>query len=173
MRARVAQKETGQMKTTMPTIGIDLGDRHSDYLEMEVNSDMVVQRGRVRTTPRKMDAFFRSLAPSLVIMEAGQHSPWVSRLCKAAGHETVVANPRMLPLIFMDARKSDQRDAEHLARLGRFDPKLLSPIQHRREESQLALGLFRARDILVGNRTDQVNMVRSVAKSHGLRIRKC
>jgi transposase len=161
------------MQTTMPTIGFDLGDCHSDYVELEVDSDLVVQRGQVRTTPKKIEEFFRSQPPSLVVMEAGQHSAWVSRLCEAAGHEVVVANPRMLALIYMDARKSDQRDAEHLARLGRFDRSLLSPIQHRREESQLALDLLRARDTLVGSRTDQVNMVRSLAKSHGGRIRKC
>ena len=161
------------MQNIMPTIGIDLGDHNSAICELDVHSVEVVERGRVRTTPGKMDEFFRSRPPCLVIMEAGQCSAWVSRLAKAAGHDVVVANPRMLPLIFKDAHKCDDGDAEKLARLGSFDLKLLSPIQHRPEESQMALGLFRARDTLVGSRTDQVNMVRSVAKSHGVRIRKC
>ena len=159
------------MKNTMPTVGFDLGDRFTVFCELDSHSGEVVERGRVRTTRPKLSEFLRSRPPSLVVMEAGQHSPWVSRLAEAAGHEVVVANPRKLPLIYKDAEKCDDRDAEHLARLARFDRKLLSPIKHRRQETQLALGLFRARDTLVGSRTDQVNMVRSVAKSHGVRIR--
>lgn len=159
------------MKNTMPPIGFDLGDRDSVFCELDRLSREVVERGRVRTTRPKLEQFFRSRPPSLVIMEAGQHSAWVSRLVEAAGHEVVVANPRMLPLIYRNARKCDDLDAENLARLGCADLNLLSPIKHRREETQLALGLFRARDSLVGSRTDQVNMVRSVAKSHGVRIR--
>ena len=161
------------MQTTMPTLGIDLGDRDSVFCELKVNSEEVAERGKVRTTPDKMDQFFRSRPQSLVIMEAGTHSPWVSRLAEEAGHEVVVANPRMLPLIFMNSGKCDDLDAENQARLGRFDRTLLHPIQHRSEKTQLALSLFRARDCLVGSRTDQVNLVRSVAKSFGVRIRKC
>jgi transposase len=161
------------MQLTMPTIGIDLGDRKSDFCEFAPNLGEPVERGEIRTTPKKMEEFFRSKPRSLVAMEAGTHSPWVSRLAQAAGHEVVVANPRMLPVIFLNPGKCDEGDAERVGRVARFDQKLLSPIQHRRKETQLALGLFRARDTLVGSRTDQVNMVRSVAKSHGVRIRKC
>lgn len=161
------------MQITMPTIGIDLGDIKSAFCDFAPGQEDPVERGRIRTTIKKMGEFFCSRAPSLVVMEAGTHSTWVSRLAQEAGHEVVVANPRMLPLIYKDAGKCDDLDAERLGRVGRFDVKLLSPIQHRREETQLALGLFRARDTLVGSRTDQVNMVRSVAKSHGVRIRKC
>jgi transposase len=159
------------MQSTMPTIGFDLGDRFSAFCELDRLSREVVERGQARTTRPKLEQFFRSRPRSLVIMEAGQHSAWVSRLAEGAGHEVVVANPRMLPLIYKNARKCDDLDAENLARLGSVDLKLLAPIKHRREETPLALGLFRARDALVGSRTDLVNMVRSVAKSHGVRIR--
>jgi len=48
----------------------------------------------------------------------------------------LVANARKLRLIYANKRKTDQIDAENLARLARLDPKLLYPVRHRGEESQ-------------------------------------
>jgi transposase len=46
------------------------------------------------------------------------------------GHEVLVANSRKLRLIYSNKRKSDEVDAENLARLARVDPKLLYPLKH-------------------------------------------
>ena len=40
------------------------------------------------------------------------------------GHEVLVANARKLRLIYANKRKTDEIDAENLARLARVDPKL-------------------------------------------------
>jgi hypothetical protein len=61
------------------------------------------------------------------VLEAGTHSPWVSRLLADLGHEVLVANPRRLRLIYENENKSDRVDAEYLARVGRLDPSLLAP----------------------------------------------
>ena len=50
-------------------------------------------------------------------------------------------------------RKSDQVDAQMLARLARVHPKLLSPIVHRKQESYPDIIQLKARDLLVKNRT--------------------
>ena len=60
-------------------------------------------------------------------MEAGTHSPWISRVFADLGTEVVVANPRRVQLIAQSTRKNDNADAQTLARLGRIDPKLLTP----------------------------------------------
>jgi len=65
------------------------------------------------------------------------HSPWASRVFKARDFRVIVANPRQLRLISASQHKSDQFDAHMLARLGRADPKLLSPVQQRGEETRL------------------------------------
>lgn len=65
-----------------------------------------------------------------VAIEAGSHSPWVSRLLEDCGHWVLVANARKTRLIYAEGRKTDSIDAENLARLARLDPKLLSPIEH-------------------------------------------
>ena len=71
-----------------------------------------------------------------VVMEVGPRSPWPSRMFSDLGHDVIVANPRQVKLIERNQRKTDRYDAEHLARLGRFDPKLLSPIRHRGARAQ-------------------------------------
>ena len=107
-----------------------------------------------------------------MVVEAGTHSPWTSRIIAARCAEACVANPRRLGLIFRNARKSDRLDAELLARVGRMDPQLLSPIRHRGEQAQHDLALIRARAALVSARTKLVNALRGLVKSTGARLRK-
>jgi transposase len=108
-----------------------------------------------------------------IAIEAGTHSPWASRVLEECGHEVLVANARKLRLIYANKRKTDEVDAENLARLARVDPKLLYPLKHRGEESQAHLAIVRARQALVGARTQLVNHVRGAVKSFGARLPKC
>ena len=89
------------------------------------------------------------------------------------GHEVLVANARKLRLIYANKRKTDEIDAENLARLARLDPKLLYPVRHRGEDSQAHLALIRSRQALIGCRTQLVNHVRGAVKSFGARLPKC
>jgi transposase len=97
----------------------------------------------------------------------------VSRLLAEWGHEVVVANPRKLALITQNESKDDPVDAELLARLGRVEPQLLSPIMHRGTEAQADLAVTRARDAVVAARTQLVNHVRGAVKSWGSRMVRC
>ena len=82
----------------------------------------------------------------------------------------IVANVRELRAISHSDRKSDQVDAEKLARYARLDPNILRPISHRTVAQQEALTLIRARALLVRLRTAAVNAVRGLAKSCGYRM---
>jgi transposase len=82
----------------------------------------------------------------------------------------IVANPRRVRLISANDSKNDSVDAELLARLGRVDPKLLSPITHRGQEAQKDLVLLRNRDGFVRARTQLINQARGFAKSLGDRL---
>jgi transposase len=108
-----------------------------------------------------------------IAIEAGTHSPWVSRVLEECGHEVLVANARKLRLIYANKRKTDEVDAENLARLARLDPKLLYPLRHRGEESQAHMALIRSRQALVDCRSQLVNHVRGTVKSFGARLPKC
>jgi transposase len=97
----------------------------------------------------------------------------VSRVLKECGHEVLVANARKLRLIYANKRKTDEVDAENLARLARLDPKLLYPLKHWGEDSQTHMALIRSRQALVGARTQLVNHLRGAVKSFGARLPKC
>jgi transposase len=151
------------------TIGIDLGDVWSHYCTLNEDGE-VVDRGRFRTTPKAIEKWFADLPPARVAMEAGTHSIWISEQLQELGHQVIVANVRELRAISHSDRKSDQVDAEKLARYARLDPEILRPIAHRTVEQQEALTLIRARDLMVRLRTAAVNAVRGLTKSCGHRM---
>jgi transposase len=161
----------GQPKTTA---GVDIGDKYSYLCLIDQDSGEVVEEGRLRTTPEVLRRRFVSERPPMrIAIEAGTHSPWVSRVLEECGHEVLVANARKLRLIYANKRKTDKIDAENLARLARLDPKLLYPLKHRGEDSQAHMAIIRSRQALVGSRTQLVNHVRGAVKSFGHRLPKC
>ena len=155
------------------TAGLDLGDKHSYLCLIDRQSGEIMEEGRLRTTPEALRRRFASERPMRIAIETGTHSPWVSRLLEECGHEVLVANARKLRLIYANKRKTDEVDAENLARLARLDPKLLYPVRHRGEDSQAHMALIRSRQALVGCRTQLVNHVRGAVKSFGARLPKC
>jgi transposase len=155
------------------TAGLDIGDKHSYLCLLDTASGEVMEEGRMRTTPEAFRRRFSSEQPMRIAIEAGTHSPWVSRLLKECGHEVLVANARKLRLIYANKRKTDEIDAENLARLARVDPKLLYPLQHRGENAQAHMAIIRSRQALVGCRTQLVNHVLGAVKSFGRRLPKC
>jgi transposase len=156
------------------TAGVDLGDRYSHLCLIDTQSGEVVEEGRLRTSPEALRRRFSSERPPMrIAIETGTHSPWVSRLLEECGHEVLVANARKLRLIYANRRKTDEVDAENLARLARLDPKLLYPVRHRGEGSQAHMAIIRSREALVSCRTQLVNHVRGAVKSFGARLPKC
>jgi transposase len=153
------------------TIGCDLGDRLSEVCI--IWPDGQVERPKApKTTIAGMREFF-TRAPAHVVIEAGTHSRWVSDLLRELGHRVTVANPRRVKLIAASDSKTDRKDAELLARLGRADVKLLAPIQHRGPETQADLAVAKSRDVLVRCRTTLVNFSRGTVKAFGERLPTC
>src|SRR5215217_6989509 len=134
------------------TAGLDIGDRYSYLCLIDTLSGEVIEEGRLRTTPEALGRRFASERPPMrIAIEAGTHSPWVSRLLEGLGHEVLVANARKLRLIYSNKRKTDEVDAENLAHLA----------------------IIRSRQALVDCRTQLVNHVRGAVKSFGHRLPKC
>jgi transposase len=164
----------GSKERPKVTAGLDLGDNYSYLCLIETESGEVIEEGRLRTTPEAFRRRFASEQPPMrIAIEAGTHSPWASRVLEERGHEVLVANARKLRLIYANKRKTEEIDAEILARLARLDPKLLYPLKHRGEESQAHMALIRSREALVSCRTQLVNHVRGAVKSLGHRLPKC
>ena len=85
----------------------------------------------------------------------------------------IVANTRKIPAITSSETKNDRNDAEKLARFAAYDPRLLSPVQHRSLERQQDLNLIQTRSMLVRARTMMVNALRGLVKNAGSRLPAC
>ena len=159
-------------KEQVLTVGLDLGDRYIQVCILDEAGE-IIEESRLPNRPAALKRRFSLGQPLRVVLEAGTHSPWVSRLLEELGHEVLVANPRKLRLIYQNESKSDRVDAEYLARVGRLDPSLLAPLRHRSAETQEDLALLRSRNCLVRARTRLISHVRGQVKSCGDRLPRC
>ena len=150
-------------------VGLDVGDRHTHYCVLDVDG-AVEAEGVLATKDTALRLQFEGKPRMRVALEVGTHSPWVSRLLEALGHDVLVANPRKVRLISESDSKRDRADARLLARLAQVGPALLSPIHHRSAKVQTDLALVRAREVAVQTRTKIVNAVRGIVKSTGQRL---
>ena len=157
---------------TYAAVGLDVGDRKSAVIGLDEAGNVVV-RDTVLTTSPELARWASGMAPTVIALEAGPHSPWISRLLTKCGHDVIVGNPAKIPSISRSRSKSDWRDAEQLARLARFDRKMLHEIRHRSEDTQKDLQVIRSRDAVVRARSKLISHVRATVKAHGHRVERC
>jgi transposase len=158
-----------QKKRSRVTIGLDLGDRRHRFCVLGGNGE-VVEEGSLLNERLKLKGFIGRYPGAFVVMEAGCHSPWISRYLEALGCEVIVSNPRKVRAIYQHERKSDRRDALMLARIARMEPALLYPVEHGREEAQQDLLRIKLRDSLVRARVGVMNSIPSTIKSLGYSV---
>jgi transposase len=161
--------EKSNTNLTRPTIGIDLGDRSHRYCIL-LPDGKIQEESSVSNTAEAISRMFQDLPACRVAMEAGTHSVWISKMLTEMGQEVLVGNPRELHPIYKSKKKTDKRDARMLARMARVDSEMLHPIQHRSMEGQVDLAMVKARDVLVGCRTQMINYARSIVKTIGERL---
>lgn len=172
--ARAKREKAAEAERVEYYIGIDLGDRKSNYCILDESGEILLE-GHLPTTVEGFEKNFKALGRSRIALEVGTHSPWVSDELEKQGHDVYVANPRKMSggKKKKSRRKNDRLDAEMLARMVRSDPKQLYPIRHRKEKTRQGLVLLRARDAMVSARTKLVNGVRGLVKSSGHRLIRC
>ena len=160
------------MKDGVAAIGIDLSDRTGKFYAIDDEGKKIAE-GTIALRTQELEKWAMSIARTVIAIEAGTHSPWISRLLTRCGHEVIVANPVKVALITKNVQKTDPVDAEYLARLARFERELLFPIQHRGEQAQIDLQVIRTRDIAVKVRSTLISHLRGAVKSFGARLSKC
>ena len=67
------------------TIGIDLGDLNSAICVLDEAGE-IVEETKLRTTRDVFARRFESMDSTLIIIETGGHSRWVSAVLKESGH---------------------------------------------------------------------------------------
>ena len=66
------------------TVGVDLGDRWSQYCILGLEGETLAE-GQLRTTQEDVGEFFQALTPARVVIEVGTHSPWVQDVITETG----------------------------------------------------------------------------------------
>jgi transposase len=154
------------------TIGMDLGDKYHIAVVFDAMGNEL-DTGKVINTKSGITKYFRRYKGSTVAIEAGTHSPWISRFLDQMGCRVCVGNPRKLRFIWNSKDKSDERDARMLGMVCRIEPKLLSPLYHRSSQAQADLAMIKSRDKLVKSRTQLINHARGEVKTNGDRLPSC
>ena len=159
------------MKTTTPvyTIGLDLGDKRHAICVLNSAGEIVDER-TITNHRESLRRLAKKYPRARVALEVGSHSPWTSRFLKEQNLEVIVANPRKFRAVYQSDRKSDERDAQMLARMARVDPQLLYPVRHGSEQAQRDLLQVKLRDNLVSQRVNIINAVRFTLKALGIKV---
>jgi transposase len=161
--------QTESISTALLVVGLDVGDRKTYYCMLDSDGS-VASEGSILTKEAALCTYFGGKVRMRIALEAGSHSPWISRLLTELGHEVIVANARNLRMISESDSKNDRADARMLARLARVGPDLLDPIEHRSKDVQCDLAIIRAREVAVTSRTKMINAVRGLVKTAGHRM---
>jgi transposase len=154
------------------TIGMDLGDKYHIAVVFDADGQEL-DIAKVINTKTQISNYFARYKGSTVAMEAGTHSPWISRLLEKMGCNVYVGNPRKLRFIWDSKDKSDERDARMLGMVCRIEPRLLSALRHRSSQAHADLVMVKSRDMLVKTRTKLINHARGVVKTNGERLPSC
>jgi transposase len=144
------------------TIGLDIAKSvfqvHSENASGKIVLQKRLRRGQVA-------GFFAKLAPAIVGIEACGTAHYWGRTLRALGHEV-----RLIPAAyvkpFVRRNKTDARDAAAIcAALGRPDMRFVAI---KSIEQQAARGVERARELMVKQRTQLMNCLRSQLAEFGI-----
>jgi len=74
------------------TVGVDLGDRWSQYCILGLEGETLAE-GQLRTTQEDIGEFFQALTAARVVIEVGTHSAWVQDVITEWGARGVGGQP--------------------------------------------------------------------------------
>ena len=143
------------------TIGLDIAKQVFHAHGADASGAMVFSR---RITRAKLVGFFASQPRCLVALEAcgGAHH-WARELDRL-GHEVRLIPPAYVKP-FVKRQKNDAADAEAICEAAQRPGMRFVPVKN--EEQQASAAVFRARDLLVRQRTQLINALRGLLAEHG------
>src|SRR5690348_17415962 len=143
------------------TIGLDIA-KHVFQVHGADAAGHVLFRKRI--TRVKLLGFIAAQAPCVVAMEAcaGAHY-WAREIGTLGHHVRLIAPAYVKP--FVKRQKNDAADAEAICEAAQRPSMRFVPVKS--EESQASAAVFRARDLLVRQRTQLLNALRGLLAEHG------
>ena len=143
-------------------IGMDTS-KHFFQLHGVSAAEKVVLRKKVRR--KEMIAFFKTLAPTVIGIEACGASHHWARLLRSFGHEVKLIAPQLVKP-YVKRGKNDAADAEALCEA--MSRPTMRFVPTKSTEEQPALMLVGVRDRLIRNRTQLSNAIRGYAAEFGV-----
>ncbi len=144
------------------TVGVDLAKSVFQVHAIDEGGEVVVRRALRR---RQIVPFFGKLEPCLIGMEACGTSHFWARELSALGHRV-----RLMPPAYVQAYvkrgKTDAGDAEAICEA--VTRPTMRFVAIKSPEQQSLLALHRTRDLLIRQRTQLVNMIRSQLAEFGI-----
>jgi transposase len=152
------------MKIT--TVGVDLAKNVFQVHAINDAGEVIVRRSLRR---RQMIPFFGKLEPCLIGVEACGTSHYWARELAALGHEVKLMPPKYVKP-YVKRGKTDAADAEAICEA--VERPTMRFVTIKSAEQQSVVALHRTRDLLVGQRTQLVNMIRSQLAEYGIVLAK-
>ena len=148
------------------TVGIDLAKNVFQVHAIDDVGEVIVRRALRR---RRVIPFFERLEPCLIAMEAcGTSHFWARELCPL-GHEVKLMPPAYVKP-YVKRGKTDAGDAAAICEA--VTRPTMRFVAIKSPEQQAMLALHRARALLIRQRTQLVNMVRSQLAEFGIVLAK-
>jgi transposase len=140
------------------TIGLDLAKSVFQVHGVAADGTVAVRR---RLRRRDVPVLFAGLPPCLVGIEASRSAHHWARELAALGHTV-----RLMPPSYVKRNKNDAADAEAICEAVTRPTMRFVPVKSK--EQQAAILLHRARDLLIRQRTQLVNALRSHLAEFGI-----
>jgi transposase len=142
-------------------IGIDLA---KNIFQLHIASMSGAVLSRKKLSRERFKAFMQAQEPAVVVMEAcGSAHHWAQALSEM-GHEVKLIAPQYVKP-FVKRQKNDAADAEAIV-IAAQRPEMRF-VEPKTKEQRARVVLFRARERLVHQRTEQVNALRSTLYEYG------
>ena len=148
------------------TIGLDLAKNVFQVHAVNGANEVVVKKALRRVQMRR---FFEQLAPCLVGIEACGTSHYWAREITRLGHEVRLMPPAYVKP-YVKRGKTDAGDAEAICEA--VTRPTMRYVAIKSPEQQAALALHRTRNLFVKQRTQLVNMIRSLLAEFGIEFRR-
>lgn len=148
------------------TIGLDLAKNLFQVHAINSAGEVVVRKTLRRAQMRR---FFEQLEPCLVGIEACGTSHYWAREISKCGHDVRLMPPAYVKP-YVKRGKTDASDAEAICEAVTRPTMRYVAIKSREQQAMLAL--HRTRDLFVKQRTQLVNMIRSLLAEFGVEIRR-
>jgi transposase len=155
----------------MNYIGMDLHRRHTTFCIVD-EAGTLVRRGKVDSTEQGWTAVLASCEAGCIelAIETGSLTWWVVDVARGLGIEPVVVDARQFKLIASSKKKSDRRDAFHLADALRAGLAQRCSVTVPSARARSGRGILQARSTVVKQCTASRNAVAGLLRSIGLRI---